>query len=96
MRYDVYGIGAALVDTEIEVSDQDLAELGITKGHMTLVDMDRQQQLEQYLSTHMTFSRRASGAVQQTPSSQPVILVQKRFIPAKWPPMKTVISTLAT
>lgn len=61
MRYDVYGIGAALVDTEIEVSDQDLAELGITKGHMTLVDMDRQQQLEQYLSTHMTFSRRASG-----------------------------------
>ena len=61
MHYDVYGIGAALVDTEIEVSDQDLVELGITKGHMTLVDMARQSELEQYLSTHMTFSKRASG-----------------------------------
>jgi sugar/nucleoside kinase (ribokinase family) len=61
MQYDVYGIGAALVDTEIEVSDQDLQELGITKGHMTLVDVQRQSELEKYLATHLMHSRMASG-----------------------------------
>ena len=28
-QYDIYGIGAALVDTEVEVSDLDLKDLGI-------------------------------------------------------------------
>ena len=61
MTYHIYGIGAALVDTEIDVSDQDLAQLDITKGHMTLVDAERQQQLVEYLAGHMTHSKRASG-----------------------------------
>ena len=61
MSYHIYGIGAALVDTEIEVTDQDLLQLGITKGHMTLVDVSRQQELIAYLSTHLMHSRRASG-----------------------------------
>lgn len=61
MTYHIYGIGAALVDTEIDVSDQDLAQLDITKGHMTLVDAERQQQLVDYLSGHMVHSKRASG-----------------------------------
>ena len=61
MTYHIYGIGAALVDTEIDVSDQDLAQLDITKGHMTLVDAERQQQLVDYLAGHMTHSKRASG-----------------------------------
>ncbi len=61
MTYHIYGIGAALVDTEIDVSDQDLAQLEITKGHMTLVDAERQQQLVDYLAGHMTHSKRASG-----------------------------------
>ena len=34
-HFHVYGIGAALVDTEIEVSDGDLAHLNIDKGLMT-------------------------------------------------------------
>lgn len=61
MRYHIYGIGAALVDTEIEVTDQDLAQLGITKGHMTLVDTERQQAVMDYLSGHLVHARRASG-----------------------------------
>lgn len=59
--YQVYGIGAALVDTEIEVTDADLAALGIDKGVMTLVDEARQQALIEALHHHLTLSRRASG-----------------------------------
>ncbi len=44
-KYDVYGVGNALVDTEIETTDDQLRALGIEKGLMTLVDADRQQEL---------------------------------------------------
>ena len=60
-KYHVYGIGAALVDTEIEVTDQDLEQLGIEKGIMTLVDETRQQTLISHLSDHLVASRRACG-----------------------------------
>ena len=62
-KYDVYGIGAALVDTEIEVTDLDLANLGVEKGMMTLVDEARLNSLHEYLTTsdHLTVSRRACG-----------------------------------
>ncbi|MAZ86999.1 MAG: adenosine kinase [Cellvibrionaceae bacterium] len=59
--YHVYGIGAALVDTEVEVSDQDLTTLNIDKGVMTLVDESRQQELIEKLSDHLVASKRASG-----------------------------------
>ena len=35
-KYHVYGLGNALVDTEIEVTDNNLNELVIEKGLMTL------------------------------------------------------------
>lgn len=35
--YDIYAIGAALVDTEVEVTESFLAEHSIDKGVMTLV-----------------------------------------------------------
>lgn len=60
-RYDIYGIGAALVDTEIEVSDQDLVRLGVDKGVMTLVDAERQQALIDQLEGHLVAASRASG-----------------------------------
>ncbi|MBU3069455.1 adenosine kinase [Aestuariicella sp. G3-2] len=60
-EYHVYGIGAALVDTEIEVTDQDLTTLNIDKGVMTLVDEARQQELIEHLSDHLVASKRASG-----------------------------------
>ncbi|MEO0443893.1 MAG: adenosine kinase [Pseudomonadota bacterium] len=60
-RYHIYGIGAALVDTEIEVSDQDLEQFSIEKGVMTLVDESRQHELMDQLSNHLIASKRASG-----------------------------------
>lgn len=60
-NYHIYGIGAALVDTEIEVTDADLEKLGIQKGVMTLVDEERQREVLTVLSDHLIHSRRASG-----------------------------------
>jgi sugar/nucleoside kinase (ribokinase family) len=60
-RYHVYGLGAALVDTEIEVRDSDLAALAVEKGVMTLVDATRQTQLLEHLAGHLVHSKRASG-----------------------------------
>ncbi|MBF0143158.1 MAG: adenosine kinase [Magnetococcales bacterium] len=42
-KYDVIGIGHALVDREWTVTDEELAQLGIAKGTMTLVDAERQE-----------------------------------------------------
>ena len=44
MKYDVYGIGNALVDTEFEIEDDFLKEFSIEKGMMTLVDREQQDQ----------------------------------------------------
>lgn len=60
-RYHVYGIGAALVDTEIEVTDTDLAVMAVEKGVMTLVDEARQAELLAHLTGHLVHSKRASG-----------------------------------
>jgi len=60
-HYHIYGLGAALVDTEIEVNDQDLNQCGVEKGLMTLVDEDRQHQLMEQLSDHLVASKRACG-----------------------------------
>ena len=44
-KYDVYGLGNALVDMEFEVDDAFLRKNGIEKGVMTLVDEDHQHRL---------------------------------------------------
>ena len=44
-KYHIYGIGAALVDTEVVVSDAFLQTNGVEKGVMTLVDEPRQDEL---------------------------------------------------
>lgn len=44
-RYHLYAVGNALVDIEVEVTEDQLAELGIEKGVMSLVDLDRQNEL---------------------------------------------------
>jgi sugar/nucleoside kinase (ribokinase family) len=44
-KYDVYGIGNALVDIVVEVEDQFFEDHAVEKGLMTLVDEDRQHQL---------------------------------------------------
>ncbi len=60
-RYHVYGMGAALVDTEINVTDADLATMGVEKGLMTLVDQERQKHLLDCLAGHLVHSKRSSG-----------------------------------
>ena len=63
-RYDIYGIGAALVDTEVEVSDKFLSDAKIDKGVMTLVDEPRQKELLQALSSEdLTLIKKCGGSV---------------------------------
>ncbi|MEB3160854.1 MAG: adenosine kinase [Synechocystis sp.] len=44
-KYNVYGMGNALVDMEFEVSPDQLQALGIEKGVMTLVEEERENEL---------------------------------------------------
>ena len=60
-RFKVYGIGAALVDTEIRVDDATLGDLRVEKGLMTLVDQDRRGELLGALEGHMRKAHHASG-----------------------------------
>ena len=50
--YDVYAIGNALVDIEYEVTPEQLTELKIEKGVMTLVDELQQETIVERLVTH--------------------------------------------
>ena len=59
--YNIYGIGAALVDTEVEVSDAFLASAQIDKGVMTLVDEQRQTELLEALASENTHMLRKCG-----------------------------------
>ena len=63
-RYNIYGIGAALVDTEVEVSDAFLSNAGIDKGVMTLVDVARQSELLAALASESGYlARKCGGSV---------------------------------
>ncbi len=60
-RFKVYGLGAALVDTELRVVDEELAQLGVEKGLMTLVDRDRRSELLTALDGRLPEAHHASG-----------------------------------
>ncbi|MEP5566265.1 MAG: adenosine kinase [Halioglobus sp.] len=60
-KYVAYGIGAALVDTEIKVEDSELVQMNVDKGMMTLVDADRQAELLSHLEGHLVKASHASG-----------------------------------
>ena len=60
-KYKVYGIGNALVDTEIQVGDGELTAMGVEKGVMTLADEERQRELSDHLRGHLVAAHRASG-----------------------------------
>ncbi|NMQ20429.1 adenosine kinase [Candidatus Competibacter phosphatis] len=59
VKYDVYGIGNALVDMEYEIEVADLETLGIDKGVMTLVDEQCQLRMMDHLAAHP--HQRSSG-----------------------------------
>jgi sugar/nucleoside kinase (ribokinase family) len=48
-RYDVYGLGNALLDIECEVEPETLQQLGIDKGVMTLLDEEAQNKILAHL-----------------------------------------------
>ena len=50
-KYDVTGIGNALVDIEFKVTDQFFWDNKVEKGLMTLVDEDRQNALMKVINT---------------------------------------------
>jgi len=58
-KFDVYGIGNALVDMEFEVEESTIKEAGIEKSQMTLVDEARQTQIMSIL--HDTHHKKTSG-----------------------------------
>lgn len=64
-KYDVYGIGNALVDMEFEVQDAFFAEHAIEKGRMTLVEEDRQDYLLKALGQSM-LKRQCGGSAANT------------------------------
>ena len=51
-KYQIFGVGAALVDTEVVVTDEFLTTHKIDKGIMTLVDEERQFELLAALDSH--------------------------------------------
>jgi fructokinase len=60
-KYQVYGIGNALVDKEFEVTDAFFAQAGIEKGQMTLIDQDQQEALLTKLTEEFGLKTRAGG-----------------------------------
>jgi sugar/nucleoside kinase (ribokinase family) len=60
-KYQIYGIGAALVDTEVVVTDAFLSTHKIDKGLMTLVDKERQFHLLSALNSRSFHIKRSCG-----------------------------------
>jgi len=60
-KYNIYGIGNALVDQEFEVTDAFFAENKIEKGLMTLIEEDQQHALLDALTTKFGVKKRAGG-----------------------------------
>ncbi|MCA9047304.1 MAG: adenosine kinase [Planctomycetaceae bacterium] len=64
-KYDVFGVGNALVDIQARISDELLQETGFDKGIMTLVDDARQQQVLAGLNG-LSLNRCAGGSAANT------------------------------
>jgi len=60
-KYDVFGMGNAMVDVVFEASDEFIAKHEIKKGLMTLVDEARRSELLDHLEGHLVKASHASG-----------------------------------
>jgi len=60
-KYDIYGIGAAIVDIEVIVTEHFLSKNKVERGIMTLVDEERQHQLINALTSQTTPVKRNCG-----------------------------------
>src|SRR5699024_12587707 len=61
-KYNVYGIGNALVDLEFEVSENFLQEHEVQKGVMTLVDEETQYELIRNINKAETIQKPGGSA----------------------------------
>jgi sugar/nucleoside kinase (ribokinase family) len=68
MKYDVYGIGNALVDMEFKVKDEFFSQYNVEKGLMTLVEEHRQAELLDALHKHHNeeIKRQCGGSAANT------------------------------
>lgn len=64
-HYQIYGMGNALVDFEIETTIEELSNLNIEKGVMTLIEEQRQDQLFEVLQNNR-HSRACGGSAANT------------------------------
>jgi len=64
-KYDVTGIGNALVDIEFKVTDQFFLDNQVEKGLMTLVDEERQNSLMQVINTEQA-KKQCGGSAANT------------------------------
>ena len=85
-KYNVYGIGNALVDMEFAVGDDFLKENNIDKGLMTLIDETRQNDLFNALQSYG--GKKACGGSAAYTISQSLTLVASPTTPAKCLTMK--------
>ena len=65
MKYDVIGIGNALIDIEVQLSNDELEKLGYPKGMMTLSSAQDQEKLLEGLKEH-SFSTCSGGSAANT------------------------------
>ena len=63
--FDLYGIGNAIVDTDVEVDDGFLADADAAKGQMTLVDSAKMSNLVDKLK-HLPMNRASGGSAANT------------------------------
>lgn len=64
-KYDVYGIGNALVDTEFEVENKFFNDHRVEKGVMTLVDDERQDYLIKFIDKN-SVKKQSGGSAANT------------------------------
>ncbi len=65
MKYDIFGVGNALVDVQVQVTDDIVVQSGFDKGIMTLVGDDQQQGVLQSIEGH-PLNRCAGGSAANT------------------------------
>ena len=65
MQYDIYGVGNALVDIQVQISNELLKKLNFSKGCMTLVEEATQKRVLQELDG-MPMNRCAGGSAANT------------------------------
>ena len=61
-KYNVYGIGNALVDLEFKVSQQFIDEHEVPKGLMTLVDEEKQNRLIKAIDHNSVIAKSGGSA----------------------------------